>query len=153
MRPATRCGASLLFDRSNRGSSVDSGARPPVALAGAASTATVHIHLRMNELRKPSRVSGGIITSCRFDPFAAVRSGAIETRAERCPRAHSGRSTRGRSSSRRAVGPCRRTPRCGRSQRHRRFKCGWKHVTISPSLFQLIAAGFARNHRIVDPAR
>jgi hypothetical protein len=28
------------------------GARPPVALAGAASTATVHLHLRMNELRK-----------------------------------------------------------------------------------------------------
>jgi len=50
------------------------GARPPVALAGAASTATVHLHLRMNELRKPSRVSGGTITSCRFDPFAARSS-------------------------------------------------------------------------------
>jgi hypothetical protein len=53
---------------------VDPGARPPVALAGAASTATVHLHLRMNELRKPSRVSGGTITSCRFDPFAARSS-------------------------------------------------------------------------------
>jgi hypothetical protein len=33
MRPAMRCGASLLFHRSNRGSSVDSGAWLPVALS------------------------------------------------------------------------------------------------------------------------
>ena len=61
------CGASLLLHRSNRGSSVDSGRK-----ADAASTATVHLPLRMNELRKPSGVSGGTITSCGFDPFAAV---------------------------------------------------------------------------------
>jgi hypothetical protein len=71
MRPATRCGASLLLHRSNLGSSVDSGAWLPVALPGAASTAIVHLRLRMNELRK---LSGGKITSCRFDPFAAPSS-------------------------------------------------------------------------------
>jgi hypothetical protein len=58
----------------------DSGAWPPVALAGAASTAIVHLHLhlRMNELRRPSRVSGGTITSCRFDQFAAPGTDEID---------------------------------------------------------------------------
>jgi hypothetical protein len=82
MRPATRCGASLLLDRNNRGSSVDSGAWLPVALPGAASTAIVHLRLRMNELRK---LSGGTITS--FDERAGQKGRYLPRSVARLPRA------------------------------------------------------------------